>query len=98
MECAKAFKNAKSLLLQNKMLVHYSTNLPLKLVCDASPYGGGKDKALKPYFVRRQQLSAEKRFILWGQKVIIPPILENLHHEHHERSQQRAQHKSLNDP
>ncbi|XP_026046823.1 uncharacterized protein K02A2.6-like [Astatotilapia calliptera] len=41
MECAKAFRDAKSLLLQNKVLVHYSTNLPLKLACDASPYGLG---------------------------------------------------------
>lgn len=45
------------------------------------------DKALKPYFIRRQELSAEQGCILWGQQVIIPPgyrqrLLEDLHHEH----------------
>ena len=46
-----------------------------------------QDEAMRPYFVRRQELSAEQGCILWGQRVIIPPfyrqkLLEDLHHEH----------------
>ncbi|XP_061735502.1 uncharacterized protein K02A2.6-like [Nerophis ophidion] len=40
-ECAKVFEDAKQLLLQNKVLVHYNTRLPLRIACDASPYGVG---------------------------------------------------------
>lgn len=41
----------------------------------------------KPYFIRRQDLSSEQGCILWGQRVIIPPVyqqkvMEDLHHEH----------------
>ncbi|KAJ8352134.1 hypothetical protein SKAU_G00236100 [Synaphobranchus kaupii] len=40
-ECDAAFEKAKQLLLQSKVLVHYDTNRPLKLVYDVSPYGVG---------------------------------------------------------
>ncbi|XP_039457649.1 uncharacterized protein K02A2.6-like [Oreochromis aureus] len=46
-----------------------------------------QDESLKPYFTRRHELSAEQGCVLWGQRVIIPPVyqqkvLEDLHHEH----------------
>ncbi|KAL3999164.1 tetraspanin-4 [Sarotherodon galilaeus] len=46
-----------------------------------------QDKSLKPYFTRRQALSAEQGCFLWGQRVIILPVyrqkvLEDLNHEH----------------
>lgn len=45
------------------------------------------DESLKPYFVRKNELSAEGGCVLWGLRVIIPPgcrqqILQDLHHEH----------------
>lgn len=44
-----------------------------------------QDEALQPYFIRRQELTAEQGCVLWGQRVIIPPafrqrLLEDLHH------------------
>ncbi|KAL0159700.1 hypothetical protein M9458_043425, partial [Cirrhinus mrigala] len=36
-----AFEEAKQLLLGSTVLVHYDGNRPLKLACDASPYGVG---------------------------------------------------------
>ncbi|KAL4007050.1 solute carrier family 7 (D/L-type amino acid transporter), member 10 [Sarotherodon galilaeus] len=46
-----------------------------------------QDESLKPYFTRRHELSAKQGCVLWGQRVIIPPVyqqkvLEDLHHEH----------------
>lgn len=40
-DCETAFKNAKDHLLQSTLVVHYDTRKPLKLACDASPYGVG---------------------------------------------------------
>ncbi|XP_030286082.1 uncharacterized protein K02A2.6-like [Sparus aurata] len=40
-ECEAAFKSAKQQLLQSTLVVHYDTRKPLKLACDASPYGVG---------------------------------------------------------
>ncbi|RXN15243.1 Retrovirus-related Pol poly from transposon opus [Labeo rohita] len=39
--CDMAFEEAKQLLLGSTVLVHYDGNRPLKLECDASPYGVG---------------------------------------------------------
>ena len=40
-DCEAAFKSAKDQLLQSTIVVHYDTRKPLKLACDASPYGVG---------------------------------------------------------
>ena len=40
-ECEEAFKLCKSQLADSTMLVHYDVNKPVKLQCDASPYGVG---------------------------------------------------------
>ena len=40
-ECESAFKQLKQKLASAEVLVHYDTSLPLKLACDASPYGVG---------------------------------------------------------
>ncbi len=40
-ECEKAMTEAKTLLLQSNLLVHYDATLPLRLATDASPYGLG---------------------------------------------------------
>ena len=37
----KAFQESKRLLTSSRVLVHYSTKLPLLLACDASPFGLG---------------------------------------------------------
>ncbi|KRX27995.1 Transposon Tf2-8 polyprotein [Trichinella nelsoni] len=37
----RAFKEAKALLQSSSVLAHYNTNLPLRVTCDASPYGVG---------------------------------------------------------
>ncbi|KAJ8375443.1 hypothetical protein SKAU_G00060230 [Synaphobranchus kaupii] len=40
-ECEKAFCSAKDLLLSERVLTHYNPQLPIRLACDASPYGVG---------------------------------------------------------
>lgn len=40
-ECEAAFISAIDQLLQSTIVVHYDTKKPLKLACDASPYGVG---------------------------------------------------------
>ena len=41
LECEEAFQAAKKHLLSEQVLVHYDPRLPLRLACDASPYGVG---------------------------------------------------------
>ena len=46
-----------------------------------------QDESLKPYFGRRNELSADQGCILWGRRVVIPSshrkrILEDLHDQH----------------
>ena len=46
------------------------------------------EEKLKPYFTRRNELTADQGCVLWGMRVIIPPLLRNrllqgLHEEHH---------------
>ncbi|KAL2081888.1 hypothetical protein ACEWY4_021706 [Coilia grayii] len=40
-ECATSFKQAKEQLLSQSVLTHYDPKLPIRLACDASPYGLG---------------------------------------------------------
>ena len=40
-ECDVAFQNAKQQLLHNSVVVHYDTQKPVRLACDASSYGFG---------------------------------------------------------
>ncbi|KAJ8375572.1 hypothetical protein SKAU_G00061520 [Synaphobranchus kaupii] len=40
-ECEKAFCSAKDQLLSERVLTHYNPQLPIRLACDASPYGVG---------------------------------------------------------
>ncbi len=46
-----------------------------------------KDPELKPYFVRRSELSTDHGVVLWGMRVVIPTklragVLAELHEEH----------------
>uniref|UniRef100_A0A8C5D775 ribonuclease H n=1 Tax=Gouania willdenowi TaxID=441366 RepID=A0A8C5D775_GOUWI len=40
-DCEQAFKKAKRLIVSEKVLTHFDPKLPLRLACDASPYGIG---------------------------------------------------------
>ena len=40
-ECKTAFREAKQQLLSQSVLTHYNPELPIRLACDASPYGVG---------------------------------------------------------
>jgi hypothetical protein len=40
-ECQKAFREAKRLVTSDQVLCHYDPNLPIRLACDASPFGLG---------------------------------------------------------
>ena len=40
-ECEQAFNSCKAQLVEGSFLVHYDVSKPMKLACDASPYGVG---------------------------------------------------------
>ena len=40
-DCERAFKTAKQLIPSQEVLTHFDPSLPLRLACDASPYGIG---------------------------------------------------------
>lgn len=40
-DCEKAFKKAKELITSDQVLTHYNPELPVRLACDASPFGLG---------------------------------------------------------
>ena len=40
-DCERAFKTAKQLITSEEVLTHFDPSLPLRLACDASPYGIG---------------------------------------------------------
>ena len=69
-DCEEAWNRAKRLIASDLVLVHYDPQLPLRLACDASPYGLGTvlshvmpDGTEKPiFFGSRSLTSAEKNF------------------------------------
>lgn len=54
-----------------------------------------REKTLKPFFIRRTELSVEQGCILWGMRVIVPPalrleLLHDLHQGHPGMSHMKA--------
>ncbi|MGH0157174.1 UNVERIFIED_CONTAM: hypothetical protein FKN15_033151 [Acipenser sinensis] len=67
-ECKQAFKKAKHLVTSDTVLTHYNPALPVKLACDASPYGIGAvishvmtDGSERPIAFASRSLSAAER-------------------------------------
>lgn len=68
--CDMAFKSAKELITSERVLTHYNPDLPLRLACDASPYGIGAvlshkmpDGSERPIaFASRSLCAAEKNY------------------------------------
>ncbi|MGH0134926.1 UNVERIFIED_CONTAM: hypothetical protein FKN15_004271 [Acipenser sinensis] len=67
-KCKHAFKEAKTLITSKKVLTHYDPSLPIKLACDASPYGVGavlshkmQDGSERPIAFASRSLSAAER-------------------------------------
>ena len=67
-ECEKAFEQAKALITSEEVLTHYDPQLPVKLVCDASPYGLGAvmsyvmpDNTERPIAYASRTLSSAER-------------------------------------
>ena len=53
------------------------------------------DPDLKPYFIRRDELSVEQGCLMWGMRVIIPPnlrgpVLNELHWAHPEAARMKS--------
>lgn len=69
-ECEKAFKKAKSLITSDPVLTHYDPELPVRLACDASPFGLGavlshvmSDGSERPIaFASRSLTKSEKNY------------------------------------
>ncbi|KAL6469072.1 hypothetical protein MHYP_G00225960 [Metynnis hypsauchen] len=69
-QCDEAFQKAKKMVTSDTVLTHYDSELPLKLVCDASPYGIGavmsrvmNDGSERPIaFASRSLTAAEKNY------------------------------------
>lgn len=69
-ECEKSFGEIKKLITSDHILCHYDPGLPIKLACDASPYGLGcvishtmKDGTERPIaFASRSLTKAEKGY------------------------------------
>ncbi|XP_061190068.1 uncharacterized protein K02A2.6-like [Saccostrea echinata] len=69
-ECQEAFEEAKRLVTSDQVLCHYDPNLPIRLACDASPFGLGavlshvlKDGTEHPIaFASRTLNKAEKNY------------------------------------
>jgi hypothetical protein len=40
-KCEKAFEDTKTMITSDQVLTHYNTDLPVRLACDASPFGLG---------------------------------------------------------
>ena len=69
-ECEKSFEEIKRIMISVEVLTHYDVNLPVKLACDASPYGIGavlshtmRDRLKRPIvYASRSLTSAEKHY------------------------------------
>ncbi|XP_036815479.1 uncharacterized protein LOC118943635 [Oncorhynchus mykiss] len=69
-QCENAFLEAKRLITSEQVLMHYDPEMPVKLACDASPYGLGavlshtlKDGSERPVaFASRTLNDAEKNY------------------------------------
>ncbi|XP_053728751.1 uncharacterized protein K02A2.6-like [Synchiropus splendidus] len=69
-ECNRAFKETKRLITSDELLTHYDPTRPIRLACDASPYGIGcvlshlmKDGSERPVaFASRSLSSAERNY------------------------------------
>ncbi|XP_032879397.1 uncharacterized protein K02A2.6-like [Amblyraja radiata] len=70
LECVKAFADSKALITSRKVLAHFDPAIPIKLACDASPYGigavlshqfpGGHERPIA--FASRSLSTAEKNY------------------------------------
>ncbi|RXN30262.1 putative protein K02A2.6-like protein [Labeo rohita] len=69
-QCAEAFQEAKRLVMSDTVLTHFDPHKPMKLACDASPYGIGvvlshvmNDGTERPIaFASRSLSTAEKNY------------------------------------
>lgn len=69
-ECDRAFQETKRLITSDKLLTHYDPTQPIRLACDASPYGIGcvlshmmKDGSERPVaFASRSLTKAEQNY------------------------------------
>lgn len=69
-ECDRAFKETKRLITSDELLIHYDPARPIRLACDASPYGIGcvlshtiKDGSERPIaYASRSLTSAERNY------------------------------------
>ncbi|KAL4008501.1 hypothetical protein ACER0C_002353 [Sarotherodon galilaeus] len=66
--CEEAFNGAKQLITSQEILTHFDSNLPLRLACDASPYGIGAvlshkmpDGSERPVAFASRSLNAAER-------------------------------------
>ncbi|PAA75827.1 hypothetical protein BOX15_Mlig026022g1 [Macrostomum lignano] len=83
----QAFAEAKRLLLESPILVHYNPNLPLRLECDASPYGLGvvlthriDDKDCAVAFASRSLTAAQRGYSQLDKEALA--IMFGLHRFH----------------
>lgn len=67
-ECSRAFQQAKDMIASEEVLIRYTPDLPLRLACDASPYGIGavlshitKDNEERPIAYASRTLTPAER-------------------------------------